>query len=112
MSATAYRPGMTRCGATGTGGRFSRRQLRRINLLLKAGMMAAVILALAQPVLSIRDRKVALAVLVDTSASVTDADLTRESALLREMDSARGSNLMDVIPFARVPRALDPKETD
>jgi Ca-activated chloride channel homolog len=89
-----------------------RRQPRRVNMLLKAGMIVAVILALAQPVLSIRDRKVALAVLVDTSASITDADLARESALLRQMDGARGSNLVEVIPFARAPRSLDPKEAD
>ena len=40
-------------------------------LLLKTAMTVAVILALAEPVFESRDRKVALAALVDTSASIT-----------------------------------------
>src|SRR5579863_7561001 len=63
-----------------------RRQIRHNHLLLKAAMALAVIFALAEPVLSIHDRKVALAVLVDTSASVSDADLSRENGLLRQMN--------------------------
>ncbi len=89
-----------------------RRQPRHAHLLLKAGMIVAVILALAEPSIVIRERKVALAVLVDTSASVTDADLSRESALVKQINSARGSNQINVIPFARAPRSLDEKEAD
>jgi len=81
-----------------------RRQPRHAHLLLKVAMIAAVILALAEPSLSYRARKVALAVLVDTSASVADADLSRENQLLKQIDEARGSNQVDVIPFARTPR--------
>jgi Ca-activated chloride channel family protein len=87
-----------------------RRQPRHTALLLKAGMIVAVILALAEPSFSFRARKVALAVLVDTSASVTDADLARESGLLKQIDQARGSNQVDVIPFARTPRPLTDSE--
>jgi Ca-activated chloride channel homolog len=89
-----------------------RRQPRRAPLYLKVAMIVAVILALSEPSLSIKIRKVAVAVLVDTSASVTDADLTRESALLRQINDARGSNRIEVIPFARTPRLLDQKEAD
>jgi Ca-activated chloride channel homolog len=89
-----------------------RRQPRRASLCLKAGMVAAVILALAVPSITFHDRKVALAVLVDTSASISDADLNKESSLLKAIDGARGSNQITVIPFARVPRTLGPKEAD
>ena len=87
-----------------------RRQARRTPLLLKFTMLMVVILALAEPVLETRDRKVALAALVDTSASITPDDLSRESGLLNRIQSERGSNRLDVIPFARAPRALTPAE--
>ncbi len=87
-----------------------RRQPRHTHLLLKLAMIVAVILALAEPTFSYRARKVALAVLVDTSASVTDADLARENQLLKQIDQSRGSNPVDVIPFARTPRALTDSE--
>jgi Ca-activated chloride channel family protein len=87
-----------------------RRQMRRGPLAMKTAMMVAVILALAEPVLEIRDRKVALAALVDTSASISDDDLAREGSLLRQMDGARRSNRLDVIPFARSPRSLTADE--
>src|SRR5580658_5814879 len=86
-----------------------RRQPRHAHLLLKLGTLIAVILALAEPTFSYRARKVAVAVLVDTSASVTDADLARESQLLKQIDEARGSNQVDVIPFARTPQPLGEK---
>lgn len=75
-------------------------------------MIVAIIFALAEPSITYRERKVALAVLVDTSASVSDADLGRESSLLKQIDGARGSNRIEVIPFARAPRALTEKESD
>ncbi|HWF07823.1 MAG TPA: VWA domain-containing protein [Bryobacteraceae bacterium] len=87
------------------------RQPRRIHLFLKAAMATAVILALAQPTYTYRARKVALAVLIDTSASVTDADLARENSLLKQIDQAAGSNQIDVIPFARAPRPVATSES-
>jgi Ca-activated chloride channel homolog len=89
-----------------------RRQPRHAHLCLKVAMIVAVILALSEPTFTYRDRKVALAVLVDTSASISDADLSRESLLLREINGARGSNEIQVIPFARTPRTLQEKEAD
>src|ERR1035438_6174681 len=87
-----------------------RRQVRHAPLLIKTAMIFAVIFALAEPVLETRDRKVALAALIDTSASITTGDLARESSLLHQIDGARGSNRLDVIPFARTPRAVSPAE--
>ena len=87
-----------------------RRQVRHAPLLIKTAMILAVVFALAEPVLETRDRKVALAALIDTSASITSDDLAHENSLLRQIDGARGSNRLDVIPFARTPRALSPAE--
>jgi uncharacterized protein YegL len=87
-----------------------RRQFRRTPVILKTAMAMAVILALSEPILEIQDRKVALAALIDTSASITPADLDRESGLLRQIQSARGSNRVEVLAFAKAPRALSPEE--
>jgi uncharacterized membrane protein/uncharacterized protein YegL len=87
-----------------------RRQPRHAQLALKTAMIVAVILALSEPTFSYRARKVALAVLVDTSASVADSDLARENQLLKQIDQSRGSNPVDIIPFARTPRPLTDKE--
>ena len=72
-------------------------------LIAKAVMLLAIALALAGPVLSWREHKVALAVVADTSASLSGQDLTREQNVLKQIDSSKGSNELDVIPFA--PRA-------
>ncbi len=87
-----------------------RRHIRRTPLTIKAIMMVLGILALSEPVVETRDRKISLAALVDTSASISDEDLTRASNLVKQMASAKGSNTLDVIPFARAPRALSPQE--
>jgi len=86
-------------------------QPRHNHLVLKAAMVIAVILALSEPSFSYRARKVAVAVLVDTSASTTDADLTREGQLLKQIDNVRGSNPIDIIPFAAAPRPLTDAES-
>jgi Ca-activated chloride channel family protein len=88
------------------------RQARKSPLLLKAGVAIAVTLALSGPTLNIRDRKVALAVMVDTSASISDADLAKENKLLGDLNGARGSNEVDLIPFARTTRGLTPNENE
>ena len=87
-----------------------KRHIRRAPLLIKTAMMLLGILALSEPVVEVRDQKVAVAALVDTSASVTDADLSHAGSILKQLESARGSNLMQVIPFARSPRAVAPQE--
>jgi len=77
---------------------------RRAMLLLKAAALAAILLALAGPRMTVYATKVAVAVLADTSASVSPRDLAAESALAGQVESARGRHWMRVIPFARATR--------
>ena len=88
-----------------------RRTRRRGALILKALAFFAILVALAQPVLTVNETKVAVAVLVDTSASVSQADLDRASELARDMKSAQGRHWLRVIPFARATRDLDRNES-
>ncbi len=87
-----------------------RSSARRIALALKASALLAVILALAEPRLLYHDRKVAVAVLVDTSASVSQQDLAAASSLATRIEQARGGNLTQIIPFARSTRNPSPLE--
>jgi len=89
-----------------------RRHSRHFALMTKAAMLLMVALALAGPVLRWQEHKVALAVVADTSASLSQQDLAREQNLLKQIDSAKGSNEIDVIPFARAPRELTAAEAD
>src|SRR5579884_1876804 len=87
-----------------------RRTTRRFGLALKALCFAAILVALAEPRLNVFETKVAVAVLVDTSASVTPADLERASRLAAQLASERGRHWMRVIPFARSTRPLSRNE--
>ena len=87
-----------------------RRTQRKLGLALKVATFTLILLALAQPRLSISTSKVAVGVLVDTSASVTPRDLERASKVASELDDARGSNALRVIPFAGSTRVADRSE--
>jgi uncharacterized membrane protein len=87
-----------------------RRTVRHLGLALKAFSLAFMLLALAEPRLATHETKVAVAVLVDTSASVSTSDLDRASQLAGQMSSGRGRNWMQVIPFARSTRELKTSE--
>ena len=87
-----------------------RRSSRRGALLLKAAAFFCILLALSQPRLAIYRTKVAVAILADTSASVTAADLKAESELAGRIEQARGRHWTRVIPFARVTRNASPDE--
>ena len=54
-----------------------RASTRRLGMLLKMGSLAAIVLALAEPRITIHQTKVATAVLVDTSASISLDDLRK-----------------------------------
>ena len=84
---------------------------RRTLLALKAAGVAAVIAGLAEPVFSYSDPKVAVAVLADTSMSLTADDLANASKTAGAIENARGSNLVSVFPFARTTRSLTAAET-
>lgn len=83
-----------------------RRTQRKLGLVLKAVSFTAILLALAEPRLILQETKVALAVLVDTSASSSAADLDHASQLAKTISAARGRHWMRVIPFARSTRDL------
>ncbi len=87
-----------------------RRAERSSMLLLKAGALAAIVFAIAQPKLSVVRSKVAVAMLADASASIPAEDLASESELADRLEKARGSNWLRVIPFARSTRDAAPDE--
>lgn len=87
-----------------------RRTRRDVALAIKTLSILAIILALAQPTLTVPETKMAVAVLVDTSASVTPQDLARASKFASAMDNARGRHWIRVLPFARSVRDLVPGE--
>ncbi len=87
-----------------------RRTARRSALVLKALSLAAILIALAEPRLNVSETKVAVAVLVDTSASVSQSDLEHASQLADAIANRRGRHWMRVIPFARATRTLDQNE--
>jgi Ca-activated chloride channel homolog len=90
---------------------FELPRTRRIAALaLKSLAIAAIIIALSEPKLTIPETKMAVAVLVDTSASVATQDLARASDLASALDKARGRHWIRVLPFARSVRNLASEE--
>src|SRR5271165_331300 len=90
---------------------FEWRHTRRvIALVLKTLSFLAIILALAEPTLTVPETKMAVAVLVDTSASVSPQDLARASDFASALDKARGRHWVRVLPFARSVRDLAANE--
>jgi Ca-activated chloride channel family protein len=87
-----------------------RRTTGKPRLILKVLSIALIVAALAEPRLDFDKTKVAVAVLADTSASVTQQDLQRASDLATQIETSRGSNVTQVIPFARNPRQPLPSE--
>ena len=83
---------------------------RRLALVLKAATFLCIILALSVPSMTVYRTKVAVAMLADTSASITAQDLKHESAFADKLESERGRHWTRVIPFARVTRATSPDE--
>jgi Ca-activated chloride channel homolog len=83
---------------------------RRPGLILKAAAFLAIFIALAEPRITIYESRVAVAILADTSASVSPADLKEESQFASSVDRARGRNWTRVIPFARATRNASAQE--
>jgi Ca-activated chloride channel family protein len=84
--------------------------VRRGALLLKAVTFLAIIGALAELRLSFYDSKVAVAILADTSRSLTTQDLERASSIATQIERSRGRHWTQVIPFARSARKPAPQE--
>jgi len=87
-----------------------RRSARRVGLALKALALAAILLALARPRVTVYESKVAVAILADTSASVSAQDLETASNIATKVEKGRGRNWTQVLPFARAPRNVSPEE--
>jgi Ca-activated chloride channel homolog len=83
---------------------------RKVGLALKILTIAAIIIALAEPVVTTPETKTGVVVLLDTSASTSDKDLGREASLVSEMSNQVGRNWMRIIPFAKRTRELKPEE--
>ncbi len=82
------------------------RGVQKIATLLKALAMVCIALALAEPRMTTTETKMAVSVLVDTSASVSKQDLGRANALVKAIESERGRHWTKIIPFARSTRTL------
>jgi Ca-activated chloride channel family protein len=87
------------------------RHTRRLGALaLKALSAAAILLAIAEPRLTVSETKMAVAILVDTSASIPPKDMARASELATSIEHARGRHWTRVLPFARNVRDAVPEE--
>jgi len=87
-----------------------RRTTRHTGLILKALSFVLILMALAEPRMVLDETRLAVAVLVDTSASTSTADLEHATDLAQEISGARGRHSVNVIPFARSTRALESGE--
>jgi len=87
-----------------------RRTRRSLALFLKTLSIIAIILALSEPKLNTPETKMAVAVLVDTSASLSPQDLARASELADALERSRGRHWIRVLPFARSVRNVTPEE--
>ena len=85
--------------------------VRPLTLALKGISLALILVALAQPIITLPDTRTGAVVLVDTSASISPDDLARASSIVREISRHKGRNWMRVVPFARHPRDLEAQET-
>ncbi len=83
---------------------------RRITLALKTLSLTMILLAFAEPVITLPDSKTAEVILVDTSASIQADDLARASALAGDIEKHKGRNWVRIIPFDSSVRAVEEKE--
>ena len=64
--------------------------MRRAGLLLKAVVFALILLALGEPRLAVLERRVAVGVLADVSASVPAEQMEQERELARQIEIGAG----------------------
>ncbi len=86
------------------------RTARRGALALKALALISIVAALAEPRLRVVESKMAVAILADTSLSVSDKDLARASEVASAIEKASGRHWTRVIPFARSARQVGANE--
>ena len=83
---------------------------RHVSLSVKALSFAAILLALAEPIITLPETKTGAVVLIDTSASITPNDLARASSIMSEIARHKHRNWMRVVPFARETRNVRTEE--
>ncbi|MFL6353548.1 MAG: VWA domain-containing protein [Bryobacteraceae bacterium] len=83
---------------------------RPLALTLKALSFSAILLALAEPTITLPQTKTGAVVLLDTSASITPDDLAHASSLVSNIARHKHRNWMKVVPFARETRNILPEE--
>jgi Ca-activated chloride channel homolog len=87
-----------------------RSSTRHVNVTLKGLSFAAILVALAEPSITMPETKTGAVVLVDTSGSITRDDLARASSIITDMEKHKRGNWMKVVPFASETRGLLPEE--
>jgi Mg-chelatase subunit ChlD len=95
----------------GWGAHSFRYASRKWALCLKIASLAAIVVALSEPVLNVVQTKTAAVVLVDTSHSIRSEDLASASSFVKAAQRDLHRNWMRVIPFARHTRELQPGES-
>lgn len=83
---------------------------RPLPLLLKGMSFAAVLLALAEPSITLPEAKTGALILVDTSASITHDDLAGASSTIAGIERHKGRNWMKIVPFSSETRNLSQAE--
>lgn len=87
-----------------------RRARSRVGLLLKTAAFAAILLALSEPSAPTAATRMAVAILADTSESVTRTGLQAASEIAGRIERARGRHWTRVFAFARSTRELTKAE--
>ena len=87
-----------------------RREGYQGRLLAAAVPAVLMVLALSQPKLVVRQSRMAVTVLEDTSAGIAGWDLRRESEFLAGLEKARGKHVVRVIPFVETTRKTVDRE--
>ncbi len=77
---------------------------RGVAVLLKAAVFALILLALAQPRLTVFETKTAVAALVDTSGSVPDEQIEQQRETVAVLEAARGRDALRLISFDEATR--------
>src|SRR5947209_3452137 len=72
---------------------------QRLGITLKALSIASILVALAEPRVTLPRTKTATLILVDTSRSLSTESLARASALVKQMERSKGSNWIKIVPF-------------
>lgn len=83
---------------------------RRGALILKTLTFCAIIAALSAPQLTVFGDKMAVAILVDTSSSMSDGDIEHANAAASAISGARGRHTVEILPFAGSTRPWSEEE--